>query len=411
MASTRRRRLIGCIGYVIGVYFILQISLYIRGFQTERELGSCFTKHYSYFVDKLPPLKIFLYNLSLPYQNKVANQQYVHAIPHNYAHTTVFEYIVAKTIEYYKYRVFDPENADLFYVPLFGAIFNQHREKADIDTVILPQLREFGPYFDRSDGVDHAWTQMLFSHDNIPITPYHQHHLPSMITLGDLDFNYSKTHLRESWRNNNFPLTSNINQLDTLDSDNTRPITAFFIGQIELSGFDDIGAPIRRGMANELHRIPHAVVINAKRYDPIHSVYSYNFSRMMASSEYCLVPHGDGPTTKRLFDTFKTLCIPIVLSDQIRFPFENLFIDYSKVLIQIPAFHPEDIGIAMSLPDKKRRIELRANMLRLSEILGQKFNYKPEHGDLMWAWLWVHYFKLTTIAASKRRGLLVSPYL
>lgn len=387
------------------------MSLYARQFQVETELGSCFTKHYNYFVSKMPPLKIYLYNLSLPYQIKIAHHQYVQAIPGNLAHTTVFEYIVPKTIEYYKHRVYDPEDADLFYVPLYGAIFNQHREIGDIDKIILPQLREAGPYFDRSDGIDHAWTQMLFSHNNIPITPYHQHHLPSMITLGDLDYNYTVTNSRESLRNSNFPLTSNINQVDIIDSDNTRPITAFFIGQIELSGFDEQATPIRRGMAEEMHRIPHAVIINAKRYDPIHSVYNYNFSRMMLSSEYCIVPHGDGPTTKRLFDTFRTLCIPIVLSDQIRFPFENLFIDYSKVVIQIPAFHPEDIGVAMSLPNKKRRIELRANMLRLSDILAQKFTFKPESGDLMWAWLWVHYFKLATVAASKRRTLLASPYL
>ncbi|EAY03446.1 Exostosin family protein [Trichomonas vaginalis G3] len=336
--------------------------------------------------------------------------RYIDSIKQGLAHTTIFEYIAFKSLEKYENRVSDPEQADLFYVPLFAALFNGLKDYANIDTIILPQLRAIGPYFDRFDGIDHAFIQMLFSQSNIPLTVEHQKSLASMMTLGDVNYEYSITHMRESWRNINFPLTSNIPQQFDVNSHSSRHISSFFIGQLELSGFDD-AAPIRKGMAAAMRDVPHSIVIDARRYDNVAGVYNYNFSRMMINSKFCCVPHGDGPTTKRLFDTFRTLCIPIVLSDEIKFPFEDLFINYTNILIQIPAYKPQQIPLAMSLPDKERIITMKKNMVRISRLLEQKFDYKVTKGDLMWGWLWVHYFKLSTVAASKRRTLLKSRYL
>lgn len=403
--------IIEAFGFFASILVVSGCLFFIRFQQVRVQTKNVFTKHYQYFAEKLPPLKIFAYNLTLPLQEKVGAQQYITAIKQGLAHTTVFEYIAYRSLLNYKLRVSDPEKADLFYVPLFGALYNGHREEGDIDKVVLPQLRDAGDYFDRFGGVDHAFIHMLFSQNNIPITLEKQKTLASMITLSDLDYNYSLNNVRESWRNINFPLTSNIPQYTDIFSDDQRKISAFFIGQIELSGFDEVAAPIRRGMASHMREIPHSVVINARRYDPVHSVYNYNFSRMMMNSEFCCVPHGDGPTTKRLFDTFRTLCIPVVLSDEIRFPFESLFVDYSTLIIQIPAFRPDKISIAMSLPSKEMKAEMRKNMVRISRLLEQRFDYNIEYGDLMWGWLWVHYFKLTTVAASKRRELLQSVYL
>lgn len=411
MYLSKQTVIIEALSYAGSIIVVISVLFYIRYEQNNGKEKDCFTKHYRYFNDRIPPMKIFLYNLSLQLQKKVMKIQYVDAISGNLAHTTVFEYIAYKNVIGYPYRVTDPEKADLFFIPIFCALFNGHKEKGDLDDVVIPQLRNFGSYFDRYGGVDHTIIQMLFSQPNIPITEEKQESLGSMITLGDLNFTYSLNKMRESWRNINFPLTSNIPQNDDVDSDNKRPITAFFIGQIELEGFNEVSAPIRTGMANEMRMIPHSIVINAKRYDPVHSVYNYNFSRMMSNSEYCCVPHGDGPTTKRLFDTFRTLCIPIVLSDEIRFPFEDLFVDYRNILIQIPAFHPELIRTVMSLPNHKKKIEMRRKMLKISRLLEQKFSYDVEPGDLMWGWLWVHYFKITTVAASKRRTLLKNAFL
>ncbi|MQM12395.1 hypothetical protein Taro_045313 [Colocasia esculenta] len=49
----------------------------------------------------------------------------------------------------------------------------------------------------------------------------------------------------------------------------------------------------------------------------------------MRTSEFCLHPAGDTPTSCRLFDAILSLCIPVIISDNIELPFEGI-IDYSE---------------------------------------------------------------------------------
>ncbi|KAM6542180.1 hypothetical protein CsatB_006627 [Cannabis sativa] len=49
----------------------------------------------------------------------------------------------------------------------------------------------------------------------------------------------------------------------------------------------------------------------------------------MRSSEFCLNPAGDTPTSCRLFDAIQSLCIPVIVSDNIELPFEGM-VDYSE---------------------------------------------------------------------------------
>lgn len=54
----------------------------------------------------------------------------------------------------------------------------------------------------------------------------------------------------------------------------------------------------------------------------------------MHSSKFCLHPAGDTPSACRLFDAIVSLCIPVIVSDYIELPFEDL-IDYKKIAIFI----------------------------------------------------------------------------
>ncbi|KAK6114751.1 hypothetical protein DH2020_007020 [Rehmannia glutinosa] len=49
----------------------------------------------------------------------------------------------------------------------------------------------------------------------------------------------------------------------------------------------------------------------------------------MRTSEFCLHPAGDTPTSCRLFDAIQSLCIPVIVSDDIELPFEGM-VDYSE---------------------------------------------------------------------------------
>lgn len=52
----------------------------------------------------------------------------------------------------------------------------------------------------------------------------------------------------------------------------------------------------------------------------------------MHSSVFCLDPAGTSPASCRLFDAIISLCIPVIVSDDIELPFEDI-IDYRKIAI------------------------------------------------------------------------------
>ncbi|CAN1225347.1 Probable arabinosyltransferase ARAD1 [Linum grandiflorum] len=52
----------------------------------------------------------------------------------------------------------------------------------------------------------------------------------------------------------------------------------------------------------------------------------------MHTSKFCLNPAGDTPSACRLFDSIVSLCVPVIVSDSIELPFEDV-IDYRKIAI------------------------------------------------------------------------------
>eukprot|EP00966_Prymnesium_polylepis_P027465 634961-Prymnesium_polylepis.1 len=59
-----------------------------------------------------------------------------------------------------------------------------------------------------------------------------------------------------------------------------------------------------------------------------HSTYSDDFSvasgvQGMRNSTFCLVPRGDSPTSRRLYDAIQAGCIPVVVASKLQLPFES----------------------------------------------------------------------------------------
>ncbi|CAI0401692.1 unnamed protein product [Linum tenue] len=56
----------------------------------------------------------------------------------------------------------------------------------------------------------------------------------------------------------------------------------------------------------------------------------------MASSKFCLHIAGDTPSSNRLFDIVATHCVPVIISDEIELPFEDV-LDYSDFCVFVHA--------------------------------------------------------------------------
>uniref|UniRef100_A0A6N2LSA6 Exostosin GT47 domain-containing protein n=1 Tax=Salix viminalis TaxID=40686 RepID=A0A6N2LSA6_SALVM len=99
--------------------------------------------------------------------------------------------------------------------------------------------------------------------------------------------------------------------------------------------------------------------------------------RGMRSSEFCLHPAGDTPSSCRLFDAIQSLCIPVVVSDNIELPFEGM-VDYTEFTVFVAvddALKPRLLVDRLRSISVKQRNEFRRNMAKVQPI----FQYDNGH--------------------------------
>lgn len=68
----------------------------------------------------------------------------------------------------------------------------------------------------------------------------------------------------------------------------------------------------------------------------------------MHTSKFCLNPAGDTPSACRLFDAVISLCVPVIVSDNIELPFEDV-IDYRKIAIFVESSTALKPGLLVSM--------------------------------------------------------------
>ncbi|KAK7270390.1 hypothetical protein RIF29_23488 [Crotalaria pallida] len=92
--------------------------------------------------------------------------------------------------------------------------------------------------------------------------------------------------------------------------------------------------------------------------------------RGMRTSEFCLNPAGDTPTSCRLFDAIQSLCIPVIVSDDIELPFEGM-VDYSEFSVFVAvgdALKPSWLVNHLKSFSKEQKDKFRQNMARVQSI-------------------------------------------
>lgn len=99
--------------------------------------------------------------------------------------------------------------------------------------------------------------------------------------------------------------------------------------------------------------------------------------RGMRTSEFCLHPAGDTPTSCRLFDAIQSLCIPVIVSDDIELPFEGM-VDYSEFSVFIAvsdALRPNWLVHHLGSYSDKQKDLFRQKMAQVQPI----FEYDNGH--------------------------------
>ncbi|KAA0058869.1 hypothetical protein IC582_004718 [Cucumis melo] len=73
----------------------------------------------------------------------------------------------------------------------------------------------------------------------------------------------------------------------------------------------------------------------------------------LRNAKFCLAPRGESSWTLRFYESFFVECVPVILSDQVELPFQNV-IDYSQISIKWPSSEigPQLLEYLESIPDE-----------------------------------------------------------
>ncbi|XP_010683478.2 probable arabinosyltransferase ARAD1 [Beta vulgaris subsp. vulgaris] len=225
-------------------------------------------------------------------------------------------------------RVRNSSDADVIFVPFFSSLsynrFSRLRkqERSSFDKLTqdkLVQYIEAQDEWKRSGGVDHI---IIAHHPNSLL--YARNQLwPAMFILSD--FGRYPPNIANVQKDIIAPyrhvIKSFPNDTSTYDS---RPILLFFQGAI----YRKDGGVIRQELFYLL-----------KDEKDVHFTFGSiqrggvnNATQGMHSSKFCLNIAGDTPSSNRLFDAIASHCVPVIISDEIELPYEDI-IDYSEFCI------------------------------------------------------------------------------
>ncbi|KAK6931920.1 Exostosin, GT47 domain, partial [Dillenia turbinata] len=297
-------------------------------------------------------------------------------------------------------RVLDPKEADLFYVPFFSSlslVVNPIRGNADekVDNLYsdeemqesLVKWLEGQEYWRRNNGWDHVF---------ICQDPNALYKVVDRVKNGVLllsDFGRLRPNQASLVKDVILPYTHRINSYNGDFGVKNRQSLLFFMG----NRYRKEGGKIRDLLFQILENEEDVVIK--------HGTQSRVSRRMatqgMHSSKFCLHPAGDTPSACRLFDAIVSLCVPVIISDQIELPFEDV-IDYRKIAVfvdSVSAIKPKYLIKLLRAVSTERILEYQQELKKVKSY----FDYEDPDGTVKEIWRQVS-LKLPLVKLIINRG-------
>ncbi|KAF7801359.1 putative arabinosyltransferase ARAD1 [Senna tora] len=229
-------------------------------------------------------------------------------------------------------RVLDPEEAELFYVPFFSSLslmVNPVRPAGSSETErpmytdvenqeALVEWLEEQEYWRRNNGRDHV----IIASD--PNALYRVIDRLKNSVLLVADFGRLRHDQGSIVKDVVIPYSHRIRVYEGDVGLAYRKTLLFFMG----ARFRKEGGKIRDQLFKILENKDGVVIKHGTQSTENRRAAT----RGMHTSKFCLHPAGDTPSACRLFDAVVSLCVPVIVSDSIELPFEDI-IDYRKIAI------------------------------------------------------------------------------
>ncbi|KAK1325851.1 hypothetical protein QJS10_CPA01g00663 [Acorus calamus] len=278
----------------------------------------------------------------------------------------------------------DPESADLFYVPFFSSlslVVNPIRPVGVVaaagggysDEAMQEELIEWlegQEYWRRNGGRDHVF----IAQD--PNALYKVVDRVKNAVLLVSDFGRLRPSQASLVKDVILPYSHRINPFKGPVGVEKRESLLFFMG----NRYRKEGGKIRDTLFQILEDEEDVVVK--------HGAQSRESRRMatqgMHSSKFCLHPAGDTPSACRLFDAIVSLCIPVIVSDYIELPFEDV-VYYRKVAIFVDTDNAVKPGYLTSLLRKISDESILQYQQEL-KVVRRYFEYEDPNGTVNEIW-------------------------
>lgn len=273
-------------------------------------------------------------------------------------------------------RVADSRDADVIFVPFFASLsYNRHSkavppEKVSRDMYLQEKLVRYlvaQPEWKRSGGADHV----VVAHHPNSLLHARSALFPAVFVLSDFGRYHPRVASLEKDLIAPYRHMAKTFLNDTAGFDD-RPTLLYFRGAI----YRKEGGNIRQELYNMLKDEKDVFFSFGSVQD--HGVSKA--SQGMHSSKFCLNIAGDTPSSNRLFDAIVSHCVPVIISDDIELPYEDI-LDYSKFSIFVRSSDAIKKGYLMRLIKGINKHRWTRMWKRLKEV-DKHFEYQfPSHKD------------------------------
>ncbi|XVE94261.1 hypothetical protein REPUB_Repub01dG0266300 [Reevesia pubescens] len=277
-------------------------------------------------------------------------------------------------------KVTDPEEADLFYVPVFSSlslIVNAGRPPGSgsgySDEKMQEQLVEWlngQEYWKRNNGWDHV----IIAGD--PNALYRAVDRVKNAVLLVADFGRLRPDQGSLIKDVIIPYSHRISAYTGDFGVNDRKTLLFFMG----NRYRKEGGKIRDLLFQILENEEDVVIKHGTQSRENRRAAS----RGMHTSKFCLNPAGDTPSACRLFDSIVSLCVPVIVSDSIELPFENI-IDYKKFSVFVETAAALKPGYLVSLLRKVPAEKIIEYQKAMKEVK-RYYDYTHPNGTVNEIW-------------------------
>nr|XP_043637233.1 probable arabinosyltransferase ARAD1 [Erigeron canadensis] len=268
--------------------------------------------------------------------------------------------------------------ADVIFVPFFSSLsYNRHSKihstgKTSLDKILQERLVKYLKGRDewkRLGGKDH----MIVAHHPNSMLLARKHLGSAMFVLAD--FGRYPAHIANIDKDIIAPYKHVVRLVDAGDSPSfeDRRVLVYFQGAI----YRKDGGMLRQ----KLYYLMKDEKDVHFTFGTVSSGGVRKASRGMISSKFCLNIAGDTPSSNRMFDAIASHCVPVVISDNIEVPFEDV-LDYSKFAIFVPASDALKKGYLLKLLRGVQREKWIEMWERLKQIAPHfEYQFPSQSGD------------------------------